>query len=85
MTLLTLLLVLAWKRLFSLGELWQLDHHLGGGPAAAPGVAGAYSGDDPNLYASDVVHPVAVSGAVLRLLLWIVIDLLCVGADIKRK
>ena len=28
MTLFTLLLVLAWERLFKLGEHWQLDHRL---------------------------------------------------------
>ncbi|EFE97910.1 beta-lactamase regulator AmpE [Serratia odorifera] len=89
MTLFTLLLVLAWERLFKLGEHWQLDHRL--------------EVVFHRLQRFSLVQTLAlvlgwmvVVGAllwlsqglffgVLTLALWVIISLLCVGAGIKRK
>ena len=89
MTLFTLLLVLAWERLFKLGEHWQLDHRFevifnrGRQTSLAKTLAIA-------------VVWMAVIWAILRavqglffgvpsLVLWVIICLLCIGAGVKRK
>ncbi len=89
MTLFTLLLVLAWERLFKLGEHWQLDHRLEVVFQRVHRVSLAQT------LAMTAAWMVIVWGVlwlshglffgVVTLLLWIVIDLLCVGAGIKRK
>ena len=89
MTLFTLLLVLAWERLFKLGEHWQLDHRLEVVFQRLHRVSLAQT------LAMTAAWMVIVWGVlwlshglffgVVTLLLWIVIDLLCVGAGIKRK
>ncbi|CAM3321424.1 beta-lactamase regulator AmpE [Yersinia entomophaga] len=89
MTLFTLLLVLAWERLFKLGEHWQLDHRLDT----------IFS----RLHRYSLLQTLglailcmAIVGLMLqlvqdylfglpRLLLWIVICLLCIGAGGIRK
>ena len=89
MTLITLLLVLAWERLFKLGEHWQLDHRFEivfrrGRAASLPKTLAI------------LVLWMAVIWGILRLvhgaffgipslLLWVVICLLCIGAGITRK
>ncbi|PVZ85719.1 regulatory signaling modulator protein AmpE [Serratia sp. S1B] len=89
MTLFTLLLVLAWERLFKLGEHWQLDHYLGvvfqrqhrfsllrtlGMTLAWMALVWA------------ILWPLrGLLFGVVSLLLWIVIGLLCVGAGVIRK
>ncbi len=89
MTLITLLLVLAWERLFKLGEHWQLDHHLkviyrrGRATSLTKTLA-------------IIIICMAVVWGVLRLVhgtffgipslvLWVLICLLCIGAGLKRK
>lgn len=89
MTLFTLLLVLAQERLFKLGEHWQLDHRLEVVFQRLHRVSLAQT------LAMTAARMVIVWGVlwlshglffgVVTLLLWIVIDLLCVGAGIKRK
>lgn len=89
MTLFTLLLVLAWERLFKLGEHWQLDHRLEVVFQRLHRVSLAQT------LAMTAAWMVIVWGVlwlshglffgVVTLLLWIVIDLLCVGAGIKRN
>ena len=89
MTLFTLLLVLARERLFKLGEHWQLDHRLEVVFQRLHRVSLAQT------LAMTAARMVIVWGVlwlshglffgVVTLLLWIVIDLLCVGAGIKRK
>ncbi|RJF53044.1 beta-lactamase regulator AmpE [Serratia inhibens] len=89
MTLFTLLLVLAWERLFKLGEHWQLDHRLEVVFHRLHRVSLAQT------LLLTVAWMVVVWGilwlahglffGVVTLLLWIIIDLLCVGAGIKRK
>lgn len=89
MTLFTLLLVLAWERLFKLGEHWQLDHRLEVVFHRLHRVSLAQT------LLLTVAWMVVVWGilwlahglffGVLTLLLWIIVDLLCVGAGIKRK
>ncbi|OJT45298.1 beta-lactamase regulator AmpE [Serratia plymuthica] len=89
MTLFTLLLVLAWERLFKLGEHWQLDHRL----EVVFHRLHRFSLAQTLLLT--VAWMVVVWGilwlahgllfGVVTLLLWIIIDLLCVGAGIKRK
>ncbi|MHA7845358.1 beta-lactamase regulator AmpE [Serratia sp. D1N4] len=89
MTLFTLLLVLAWERLFKLGEHWQLDHRLEVVFQRSRRVSLAQT-------LAMVIIWMAVIGGILWLakglffgvvvlLLWILIGLLCVGAGIKRK
>lgn len=89
MTLFSLLLVLAWERLFKLGEHWQLDHRL--------------EVVFRRLRRFSLLQTLALACGwmvvvwgilwlaqglffgLLTLLLWIVVALLCVGAGIKRK
>lgn len=89
MTLFTLLLVLAWERLFKLGEHWQLDHRLEVVFQRLHRFSLAQT-------LSMVIIWMAVIGGILWLakglffgvvvlLLWILIGLLCVGSGIKRK
>lgn len=89
MTLFTLLLVLAWERLFKLGDHWQLDHR----------IAGVFQRlrrfSLPQTLALVIVWMAVVWAilgishglffGVVTLLLWIVIGLLCIGAGIIRK
>lgn len=89
MTLFTLLLVLAWERLFKLGEHWQLDHRL------EVVFHRLHRFSLAQTLLMTLAWMVVVGGilwlaqglffGVVTLLLWIVIDLLCVGAGIKRK
>ncbi|AVF35850.1 beta-lactamase regulator AmpE [Rahnella sikkimica] len=89
MTLFTLLLVLAWERLFKLGEHWQLDHRFefifrrGRQTSLAKTLA-------------IMIVWMAVIWAILRalhglffgvpsLVIWVILCLLCIGAGIKRK
>lgn len=89
MTLFTLLLVLAWERLFKLGEHWQLDHRF---------EALFRSGRQVSLSKTlaMVIVWMVIVWIILRtvqglffgvpsLLLWVVICLFCIGAGIKRK
>ncbi len=89
MTLFTLLLVLAWERLFKLGEHWQLDHRF---------EVIFNRGRQTSLAKTLAITVVwmAVIWAVLRavqglffgvpsLVLWVIICLLCIGAGVKRK
>lgn len=89
MTLFTLLLVLAWERLFKQGEHWQIDHRLEVVFRRLP---------SPSLFqtlfltlccmASVAVLLWLVSGVlfgVVLLLLWIVISLMCIGAGEVRQ
>ncbi|CAM3630910.1 regulatory signaling modulator protein AmpE [Rouxiella silvae] len=89
MTLITLLLVLAWERLFKLGEHWQLDHRFE--VIFRRGRAASMT----KTLAIFVVW-MAVLWGILRLVhgtffgipslvLWVVICLLCIGAGLKRK
>ncbi|WP_411755056.1 beta-lactamase regulator AmpE [Serratia sp. (in: enterobacteria)] len=89
MTLFTLLLVLAWERLFKLGEHWQLDHRL------EVVFQRLHRFSLAQTLAMTLVWMFVVWGilwlvqglffGVVALLLWIVIGLLCVGAGITRK
>ncbi|CAI1042142.1 MULTISPECIES: beta-lactamase regulator AmpE [Serratia] len=89
MTLFTLLLVLAWERLFKLGEHWQLDHRL------EVVFQRLHRFSLAQTLAMTLVWMFIVWGilwlaqglffGVVALLLWIVIGLLCVGAGITRK
>jgi len=89
MTLFTLLLVLAWERLFKLGEHWQLDHRF---------ERVFRWGKQTSLVKTLAIIIVwmaivwvllrAVDGimfGVPHLVLWVVIGLLCIGAGIARK
>ncbi|MBU9829969.1 MULTISPECIES: beta-lactamase regulator AmpE [Rahnella] len=89
MTLFTLLLVLAWERLFKLGEHWQLDHRF---------EVIFNRGRQTSLAKTLAITVVwmAVIWAILRavqglffgvpsLVLWVIICLLCIGAGVKRK
>jgi AmpE protein len=89
MTLFTLLLVLAWERLFKLGEHWQLDHRF---------EVIFRRGQNTSLTKTLAIAIVwmALLWVVLRafhgfffgvpsLILWVVICLFCIGAGIKRK
>ena len=89
MTLFTLLLVLAWERLFKLGEHWQLDHRF---------EVIFNRGRQTSLTKTLAITVVwmAVIWAILRavqglffgvpsLVLWVIICLLCIGAGVKRK
>lgn len=89
MTLFTLLLVLAWERLFKLGEHWQLDHRI--------------EVVFRRLHRFSLVQTIAITAVwmlviwfilwlvkgiffgVLALLLSIVIALLCLGAGLTRQ
>src|SRR5471030_2641030 len=89
MTLFTLLLVLAWERLFKLGEHWQLDHRF----------EVIFSRGRQTSLAKTLAIAVvwmAVIWVILRtvqglffgvpsLILWVIICLLCIGAGVKRK
>ena len=89
MTLFTLLLVLAWERLFKLGEHWQLDHRF----------EVIFSrGRQTSLVKTLAIAVVwmAVIWVILRavqglffgvpsLILWVIICLFCIGAGVKRK
>lgn len=89
MTLFTLLLVLAWERLFKLGEHWQLDHRLEVVFQRLRRVSLVQT------LAMLIIWMAVIGGilwlakglffGVIVLLLWILIGLLCVGAGIKRK
>ncbi|WON78978.1 beta-lactamase regulator AmpE [Serratia sp. UGAL515B_01] len=89
MTLFTLLLVLAWERLFKLGEHWQLDHRL---EVIFKRLHRVSLGQTLGMA---LVWMLVVWGVlwlakglffgVVVLLLWIVIASLCVGAGIARK
>ncbi|KQN61012.1 transcriptional regulator [Serratia sp. Leaf51] len=89
MTLFTLLLVLAWERLFKLGEHWQLDHRF---------EVIFNRGRQTSLAKTLAITVVwmAVIWVILRavqglffgvpsLVLWVIICLLCIGAGVKRK
>src|SRR5688572_3474002 len=89
MTLFTLLLVLAWERLFKLGEHWQLDHRF---------EVIFRRGRRASLAKTLVITIVwmVIIWAVLRavqgiffgvptLIFWVILCLLCIGAGIKRK
>ncbi len=89
MTLFTLLLVLAWERLFKLGEHWQLDHRF-------EGIFRRGSNTTLIKTLAITILWMALLWVVLRafqglffgvpsLLLWVVICLFCIGAGIKRK
>ena len=89
MTLFTLLLVLAWERLFKLGEHWQLDHRLEVVFQRLQRVSLVQT------LAMVLIWMAVIAGilwqlkglffGVVVLLLWILIGLLCVGAGIMRK
>lgn len=89
MTLFTLLLVLAWERLFKLGEHWQLDHRL------EVVFQRLHRFSLAQTLFMVIVWMALIGGilwlakgllfGVVVLLLWILIGLLCVGAGIKRK
>lgn len=89
MTLFTLLLVLAWERLFKLGEHWQLDHRF---------EFIFRRGRQTSLVKTLAIMIVwmAVIWGILRalhgvffgvpsLVIWVILCLLCIGAGIKRK
>jgi len=89
MTLFTLLLVLAWERLFKLGEHWQLDHRF---------EFIFRRGRQTSLVKTLAITIVwmAIIWAILRalhglffgvpsLVIWVILCLLCIGAGIKRK
>nr|WP_113864957.1 beta-lactamase regulator AmpE [Brenneria salicis]NMN90617.1 AmpE protein [Brenneria salicis ATCC 15712 = DSM 30166]RBP66889.1 AmpE protein [Brenneria salicis ATCC 15712 = DSM 30166]RLM32133.1 regulatory signaling modulator protein AmpE [Brenneria salicis ATCC 15712 = DSM 30166] len=89
MTLFTLLLVLAWERLFKQGEHWQIDHRLEVVFRRLP---------SPSLFqtllltlccmASVAVLLWLVNGVlfgVVLLLLWTVISMICIGAGEVRQ
>ncbi len=89
MTLFTLLLVLAWERLFKYGEHWQLDHHL-------ERVFNRVRHASLALTILMTLCWMIVVALCLRLaanwffgvpllLLWVVISLLCIGAGGVRK
>lgn len=89
MTLFSLLLVLAWERLFKLGHHWQIDHRfeplfrLGSGVSLAKTLL-------MTIIWMAVVFVVlwAAHGmffGVLSLVLWIIIALFCIGAGEIRK
>ena len=89
MTLFTLVLVLAWERLFKLGEHWQLDHRLEVVIQRLHRVS----------LAQTLLLTLAWMGGMwsmlwlvqgmffgmVTLLLWIIIGLLCIGAGIERQ
>lgn len=89
MTLFTLLLVLAWERLFKLGEHWQLDHRL---EAVFQRLRKASLMQTLLLL---LVWMALVAGLLWLvddllfglplLLLWILIGLLCIGAGVIRR
>lgn len=89
MTLFTLLLVLAWERLFKLGERWQLDHCL------EAVFQRLHRFSLMQTLVMTLVWMAVVWGilwlvqgllfGVVVLLLWIAIGLLCIGAGIKRQ
>ncbi|WP_114192740.1 beta-lactamase regulator AmpE [Edaphovirga cremea] len=89
MTLFTLLLVLAWERLFKLGDHWQLDHRFE--VVFSRGHSASFS----RTLLMTVVWMAIVWGVlwvvhglffgVLQLLMWVVICLLCVGAGSIRR
>lgn len=89
MTLFTLLLVLAWERLFKLGEHWQLDHRMVAFFQRTQGAAGwktllmllCWMGMVAGLLW--VVH--GLFFGVLSLLLWVLVGGLCIGAGSKRR
>jgi AmpE protein len=89
MTLFTLLLVLAWERLFKFGEHWQLDHHLARLFARIRQTSLAVT----ILMALCWMLVVALSLRLAAnwffglplLLLWVLISLLCIGAGEVRK
>ncbi|KGT88348.1 regulatory protein AmpE [Erwinia typographi] len=88
MTLFSLLLVLGWERLFKMGEHWQLDHLL------TPLFRGRHKFSLlrtllMTLVAMAIVFVclLALKGlffGVLKLLFWIVVGLLCIGAGSVR-
>lgn len=88
MTLFSLLLVLGWERLFKMGEHWQLDHLL------TPLFRGRHKFSLlrtllMTLMAMAIVFVclLALKGlffGVLKLLFWIVVGLLCIGAGSVR-
>ncbi|MFE8046915.1 beta-lactamase regulator AmpE [Brenneria goodwinii] len=89
MTLFTLLLVLAWERLFKQGERWQLDHRL----------EAVFRHLSPPSLWQTLFLTLCCMGAVaillwlaegllfglVLLLLWIVICLMCIGAGSVRQ
>lgn len=89
MTLFTLLLVLAWERLFKLGEHWQLDHRL----EVVFERLHRFSLLQTLVLALGWMAIVwgilwlaqGVLFGVVVLVLWIAVGLLCIGAGIKRK
>lgn len=89
MTLFTLLLVLAWERLFKLGDHWQLDHRL------ERVFQRSHSASWPKTVLMLLCWVGVVWGllwvvhglffGVLSLMLGVVIGLLCIGAGSKRR
>lgn len=89
MTLFTLLLVLAWERLFKLGEHWQLDHRLEAvfRHLSSPSLLQTLFLTLCCMGVSAVLLWLAgglLFGLIL-LLLWVVIGLMCIGAGSVRQ
>ncbi|HBQ77840.1 MAG TPA: regulatory signaling modulator protein AmpE, partial [Erwinia persicina] len=88
MTLFSLLLVLGWERLFKMGEHWQLDHHL------MPLFRARRHFSLIRTLLMTVLIMAAVALCLLalkglffgvpKLLFWILIGLLCIGAGSVR-
>ncbi|TKI08774.1 beta-lactamase regulator AmpE [Martelella alba] len=89
MTLFTLLLVLAWERLFKTGDHWQLDHYLERPFARIRQVSVALTLLLTLCWMIVVALCLRLSAnvffGVVSLLLWIVLSLLCIGAGGIRK
>ncbi|EON89506.1 MULTISPECIES: beta-lactamase regulator AmpE [Plesiomonas] len=89
MKLFSLLLILAWERLFKTGERWQLDHWLQGlwPKIRRPSLVTSFA-----LWLGVVVVTLLylwlIRGhlfGLLTLLSWIALGLLCIGAGYKRR
>ncbi|WP_413741545.1 beta-lactamase regulator AmpE [Sodalis sp. RH15] len=89
MTLFTLLLVLAWERLFKMGDHWQLDHYFERVFARTRFVSPALTILLAICWMVAVALCLRLAGNFFfgapRLLLWILISLLCIGAGGIRK
>jgi AmpE protein len=89
MTLFTLLLVLAWERMFKLGDNWQLDHYLerifNRIRQVSPALAILLTLCWMLVVALCVRLATKIFFGVPLLLLWIAMTLLCIGAGDVRK
>lgn len=89
MTLFTLVLVLAWERLFKLGEHWQLDYLLEVMFQWLHRVSLAQALPLSLAWMENVGHAADSARDILwhsdTTLLWIIIGLLCSGAEIERQ